>query len=75
MLILIESAALCVLFTLAVGLVSLKDPLAGIHNWPSAIQRRARELGLIQAEQMAGSKKTCAKKLAGGLTALPAAML
>lgn len=64
MIILIECVVLCVLFTLAVGAVSLKDPLAGVHNWPTAIQRRARELGLIQAEQMAGSKQVYAKKLA-----------
>lgn len=67
MLILIECAVLCVLFALAVCLASLKNPLAGVHNWPPAIQRRAQELGLIQAEQMAGSKKVYAKKLAAAL--------
>lgn len=64
MVILIECVVLCVLFTLAVGTISLKAPLAGVHNWPPAIQQRARELGLIQPEQMAGSKKVYAKKLA-----------
>lgn len=67
MLILIECVVLCVLFTLAVGLVSLKDPLAGVHNWPPAIQQRAMELGLIKAEQMAGSKKVYGKKLAAAV--------
>lgn len=67
MLILIECAVLCVLFTVAVVLVSLKDPLAGVHNWPPAIQQRAKELGLIQVEQMAGSKKVYAKKLVAAL--------
>ena len=67
MVVLIECVVLCVLFTLAVGTVNLKDPLAGVHNWPPAIQRRAQELGLIQAEQMAGAKKVCAKKLAAAL--------
>lgn len=67
MTILIECVVLCALFTLAVGTASLKDPLAGVHNWPPAIQRRAQELGLIQAEQMAGLKKVYAKKLAASL--------
>lgn len=67
MITLIECVVLCVLFTLAVGAVSLKDPLAGVHNWPPAIQQRALELRLIQPEQMAGSKKVYAKKLAAAL--------
>lgn len=61
MITLIECVVLCVLFTLAVGAVSLKDPLAGVHNWPPAIQQRALELRLIQPEQMAGSKKSTPK--------------
>ena len=61
MTILIECVVLCVLFTLAVVTVSLKDPLAGVNNWPPAIQQRARELGLIQSEQMVGSKKVYIK--------------
>lgn len=67
MITLIECVVLCVLFTLAVGAVSLKDPLAGVHNWPPAIQQRALELRLIQPEQMAGSKKVYAKKLGAAL--------
>lgn len=67
MILIIECIVVCALFTLAVGFVSLKDPLAGVDNWPPAIQRRALELGLIQAGQMAGSKKVCAKKLAAVL--------
>ena len=64
---LIECVILCVLFTVAVVTVSLKDPLAGVNNWPSAIQQRARELGLIQSEQMAGAKKVYVKKLVASL--------
>ena len=64
MVLLIECAVLCALFSLAVVAVSLKDPLAGVHNWPPAIQQRAREVGLIQ---MAGSKKVYAKKLVAAL--------
>lgn len=67
MTILVECVVLCVLFTVAVVAISLKNPLAGVHNWPPAIQQRARELGLIQEEQMAGSKAVCIKKLVGAL--------
>lgn len=67
MVLLVECVIICALFTLAVGLVSLKDPLAGVHNWPPAIQQRAQELGLIQAEQMAGSKTVYVKKLVAAL--------
>ena len=64
MVLLIECAVLCALFTLAVVTVSLKDPTGWVHNWPPAIQQRAREVGLIQ---MAGSKKVYAKKLVAAL--------
>ena len=67
MTLLIECASGCVLLTLVVGAIDLKDPLAGVHNWPPEIQRRAKELGLIQSEQMAGSKKVYIKKLAAAL--------
>lgn len=65
--VLIECVILCALFTLAVVTVSLKDPLAGVHNWPPAIQQRARELGLIREKQMAGSKAVYLKKLTAAL--------
>ncbi|MGN0774793.1 MAG: hypothetical protein ACI4MP_13500 [Candidatus Ventricola sp.] len=67
MTILIECVALCLLFTVVVATVSLKDPLAGVHNWPPAIQQRAREMGLIREQQMAGSKGVAMKKLAAAL--------
>ena len=67
MILLIECVVVCALFTLVVGAVGLKDPLAGVHSWPPAIQQRARELGLIQSEQMAGSKKVYVKKLMAAL--------
>ena len=67
MILLTECVAACILFTLVVVAVSLKDPLAQVNNWPPAIQQRARELGLIREEQMSGSKKVYAKKLAVAL--------
>ncbi|MDE6319932.1 MAG: hypothetical protein K2M22_09585 [Lachnospiraceae bacterium] len=67
MIILVECVAACILFTLVVVAVSLKDPLAQVNNWPPAIQQRARELGLIREEQMSGSKKVYAQKLAAAL--------
>ena len=67
MILLTECVAACILFTLVVVAVSLKDPLMQVNNWPPAIQQRARELGLIREEQMSGSKKVYAKKLAAAL--------
>ena len=67
MILLAECVTACILFTLVVVAVSLKDPLAQVNNWPPAIQQRAQELGLIRKEQMSGSKKVYAKKLAAAL--------
>lgn len=67
MILLVECTVVCVLFTLVVAAVSLKDPLAGVHNWPPAIQQRALELGLIQSGQLAGTKNVYGKKLAASL--------
>lgn len=67
MILLTECIVVCALFTLIVYAVSLKAPLAGIHNWPPAIQQRALELGLIQSQQMAGTKRVYVKKLATAL--------
>lgn len=63
----IECLVLCALFTVAVVTVSLKDPLAGVHNWPPAIQQRAQALGLIGERQISGSKAVYVKKLMGAL--------
>ena len=67
MIFLTECVVACILFTLVVVTVSLKELLAQVNDWPPAIQQRALELGLIQAEQMSGSKKVYVKKLAAAL--------
>ena len=67
MILLTECMVVCILFTLIIRAVSLKNPLACVHNWPPAIQQRVWELGLIQSEQMAGTKKVYVKKLAAAL--------
>lgn len=67
MILLAECVTACILFTLVVVAVSLKNPLAQVNNWPPAIQQRAQELGLIREEQMSGSKKVYAKKLVAAL--------
>lgn len=66
MTVLIECVVLCTLFTVAVATISLKNPLAEVHNW---LQRSAEgtELGLIQEKQMTGSKTVYIKKLIGAL--------
>lgn len=67
MAIFIECMILCALFTVVVVTVSLKAPLAGIHNWPPAIQQKAKGLGLVQEEQLAGSKAVYLKKAAASV--------
>lgn len=62
-----ECVVLCVLFTVIVVTISRKDPLAGVNNWPPAIQQRAQELGLTEEKQRSGSKAVLVKKLAAAL--------
>lgn len=46
MIFLVECVILCVLFTIPLMIMS-KNPLSGINNYPPAIIRRVRKLGLI----------------------------
>lgn len=63
---LIESVVLCLLFTVPLAVMS-KNPLAGIHNYPPAIIRRVRELGLVEDTQLPGSRAVYCKKIAAAL--------
>ena len=63
MIILIESIALCLLFTLIIVPVVLKNPLGQIYNYPPAIIERVKELGLITDKQPKGSRSTIIKKV------------
>lgn len=66
MVFLTESIVLCVLFTIPLIVMS-KNPLTGIHNYPPAIIRRVRELGLIADTQLPGSGAVYGKKIAAAL--------
>ena len=61
-----ECAVLCVLFTIPLLIMS-RNPLRGINNYPPAIIRRVRELGLIDDTQLPRSKKVIARKLVAAL--------
>ena len=45
MVVLVECVVLCVLFTVAVVIVSLKNPLTGVHNWPQRVSKGHKSLG------------------------------
>ena len=62
----IECVILCVLFTIPLLIMS-KNPLSGINNYPPAIIRRVRELGLIDDTQLPRSKKVIARKLVAAI--------
>ena len=62
MILFIECAVLCVLFTIPL-LIMIKNPLSGINNYPPAIIRRVRDMGLIDDTVLPRSKKVIARKL------------
>ncbi|MCH5315774.1 MAG: hypothetical protein J1E81_07660 [Eubacterium sp.] len=62
MILFVECVILCVLFTIPLLIMS-KNPLSGINNYPPAIIRRVRELGLIDDTELPSSKKVIARKL------------
>lgn len=66
MIILIESIILCVLFTIPL-VISSKNPLALIHNYPPAIIERVREMGLTDDNHLPRSKKIILKKAGAAL--------
>lgn len=64
MMFLIESIVLCLIFTLTVPLYGLRNPLAMIDSYPSAIVARGEELGLVPRERKRRTPKVIAVKLA-----------
>ena len=62
MIFLIEAVIGCIFFTVGVA-AAMKNPLAGIHDYPPKIIQRVKELGLITEEQTPKSKKVLLKKL------------
>lgn len=63
MIILIEAVVLCLLFTLIIVTLALKNPLGQIYNYPPKIIERVKELGLITDEQVPGSRTVIIKKI------------
>ena len=63
MIILIESIVACLLFTIAFGGLTYFNPLSMIHDYPPAIQNKAKELGLITDEQKGYSKTDIIRKI------------
>ena len=66
MILFIECAVLCVLFTIPLLIMS-KNPLSGINNYPPAIIRRVQELGMIDDAGLPRSKKVIVRKLIAAL--------
>ena len=62
MIILMESIVLCVLFTIPIWILR-KNPIVGIHNYPTPIIERAIELGMTDETHRLRSKETIIKKI------------
>jgi len=60
--ILIESIIACILFTLVI-FIMMKNPINMIHDYPPAIQNKAKELGIITDEQKGYSKTDIIRKI------------
>ena len=73
MLILLEGAVLCLVFTALIVPFTLKNPTASIGDYPPAIRKRCAELGVFPPPAAAASpKRTCLRK---GATALIFALI
>lgn len=60
----IECITACLLFTLLIFAIMYADPLNMIHDYPPAIQEKAKELGLIADQQKGYSKTDIIRKIA-----------
>ena len=65
MVVLIESIVGCLVFTILFGGMTYINPLSMIHDYPPAIQNKAKELGLITDEQKRYSKTDIIRKIIG----------
>ena len=76
MVFIIESAVLCIVFSILAAAPIIKNPLSRIHQYPPEIIGRAKELGLISDQQTPRSKSVIAKKgIAAFLMAVVLALL
>lgn len=63
MIIIIEAVVLCLLFTLIIVTLVLRNPIGQIYNYPPKIIERVKELGLITDKQEPGSRTVIIKKI------------
>jgi len=61
--IIIESIIACLMFTIMIFAIMYFNPLIMIHDYPPAIQNKAKELGLITDEQKGYSKTDIIRKI------------
>lgn len=59
----IEVIVSLILFTVVVILLTIKDPLASINDYPKAIRERCIELGLIEPRNSRYTKKELIRKI------------
>ena len=57
MVVLIESVVGIFLFTIIIVLVTLKDPIASVGDYPPAIRKKCMELGLVEERKKRFTKK------------------
>ena len=62
MLILLEGAVLCLVFTALIVPFTLKNPTASIGDYPPAIRKRCAELGIFPARSRRFTKKDLLRK-------------
>ena len=62
MLILLEGAVLCLVFTALIAPFTLKNPAASIVDYPPAIRKRCAELGIFPARSRRFTKKDLLRK-------------
>ena len=67
MLILLEGAVLCLVFTALIVPFTLKNPAASIGDYPPAIRKRCAELGIFPARSSRFTKKDLLRKGAAAL--------
>lgn len=67
MLILLEGAVLCLVFTALIVPFTLKNPTASIGDYPPAIRKRCAELGIFPARSRRFTKKDLLRKGAAAL--------
>ena len=72
MVVLIESVVGIFLFTIIIVLVTLKDPIASVGDYPPAIRKKCMELGLVEERKKRFTKGDIVRKTAAMLVFIAA---